>query len=472
MSYEATTDSGDASSIPLTRGFGPDTTFLLYNGGVMTAKEIFDKMQQPDGQVKLIGADGQPRLVQCVEKNGRPSATFIVSRKKLGLDSFVVGSGQNLALKVPLLTKVQRYEWVGMCPYWSVSALVLDSRSVGHHVPYYRILISQINEQHIAESIRNEISAVSRFLEFDFPVDKFPIAYEKMTVCLPTLRRAPALDYNRDSTHIYLESLLREALAASKLPIPERKEMDALVIETAWLLGMWVTDGFACGPYISQNAEVVRGPDLTHRPALERVKRWIISVYRETDLRDRIKEHLGQLSPMPNYILNCGRVFKDILAGYGMVGNKKESGIGAPLLREAVDIRCALFEGIIDGDGSVAKDGFTIPSILKKMSSDYVSLARGLGFTASSSEYQRRVPDASGVIVTRTINITRISGYSSTATVIKPTMPHKRLRKVHPSKAHVKEGLCVAECTVDVLYNIVVEGELPCLLADHTIVNM
>ena len=75
--------------------------------------------------------------------------------------------------------------------------------------------------------------------------------------------------------------------------------------------------------------------------------------------------------------IRLGTVFRSILLEYGLLNNKH---IPRELLRESKDVRMALLEGLIDGDGHCKNDGrcYSITAKMENFIDGVIDLARSL----------------------------------------------------------------------------------------------
>ena len=148
------------------------------------------------------------------------------------------------------------------------------------------------------------------------------------------------------------------------------------VRQTAWVLGMWLTDGHAASHTVTEQLEA-----------------WYAEAYAVP-----ITSGITQDGQLPEddvatvYSIRMGPLLRLLLQSYDMLSKKT---LPAELSREARDVRLALLAGIIDGAGSKhASAVYEVPSKSAALLQQVAFLANSLGF--STGEIDERVKQMDG----------------------------------------------------------------------------
>lgn len=176
----------------------------------------------------------------------------------------------------------------------------------------------------------------------------------------------------------------------------------SLVQETAWVIGLWLSDGVTGSPYIYQIKTSSSLPMKSHTEVVDRLERWYKAYYQVSDCnittvyRAANPHHVMANGTVVNssalYRINLGQEFKNILESYGIYQDKR---IPRELLRENYGVRMSLLAGLIDGNGSKhTATTMRYVSCHKKLVQQFVLLCRTLGLrTGKIKEINREEED-------------------------------------------------------------------------------
>lgn len=241
-----------------------------------------------------------------------------------------------------------------------------------------------------------------------------------------------------------------------------------LVRRTAWLLGMWVADGSSTQAIIHQIGANVRKPTHSHQPVIDSVMSWLRCVYpSESDATIAARQKRNKVTTAGNfaYNLHCGVVLRQLLQSYGMLGNKV---IPPELLTESHDIRRALLEGVIDGDGYLKQSGgFELPAKERRVIDCYVHLARGLGYRVGPVSDHAQMRDETGETVSGwQINIT-----GAEIDQLTMVLPYKRCLGAYPSSCQRCDGFSIVKSGVADYFGFQLDGNGRCLMGDFVVTH-
>jgi len=162
------------------------------------------------------------------------------------------------------------------------------------------------------------------------------------------------------------------------------------ILTTAWVLGMWLTDGSAGRPEITQIQEDIHNPEHSHTSIVDRLVDWRNSMNVPKNRSDFVKVTKIGSSGNSCYSIYFGQSkrkvdgttqgrLSELLKSYGIY---YEKAIPLDLLRESEEIRLNVLGGIIDGDAffeSLKKD-YEISAKMLHFAQGLSDLAKGLGF--------------------------------------------------------------------------------------------
>ncbi len=155
------------------------------------------------------------------------------------------------------------------------------------------------------------------------------------------------------------------------------------ILETAWVVGMWLTDGDASRSKITQIGNDIHS-NRDHTPILIRLQKWCNLMF----LADRDDNVVaGGLTTSGNIyyrIFLTDRIktgdkgkFRCLLEDYGIFRNKH---FPLSLLTDQYEVRKSILAGVIDGDGYLGRTEYEISGKEKRFLEGVQHLCRGLGY--------------------------------------------------------------------------------------------
>ena len=186
---------------------------------------------------------------------------------------------------------------------------------------------------------------------------------------------------------------------------------DAQLLDSAWAIGMWLTDGHSTEPSVLQIGNNTTKPQHSHVPLIQALvplahvngrrvcdlaaTNFDEAVWAGLNPRERAAaESVVQFDRHTTagnhaYAVRLGDNMLAVLRSYGVVDNKH---FPHELLVESKAVRRALLEGVIDGDGSLSDtaDGmYELPAKERFFLDGAVHLARGLGLSTGKVSVER-----------------------------------------------------------------------------------
>ena len=154
------------------------------------------------------------------------------------------------------------------------------------------------------------------------------------------------------------------------------------------------------------------------------------------------------------------------MESYDLIGNKH---FPANLLRESPEIRRALLEGIIDGDGHLNQrdGGYLISAKERPFIDGLVHLTRSLGFSTgnvgTTTYYNENTKK----------EYTGWKKFFSGAEIdtLQPTLAYKRAPKTNPYKDQRCDSFTVTKVQGSTYYAFTLEGGGRCLMEDFVVVD-
>jgi hypothetical protein len=241
------------------------------------------------------------------------------------------------------------------------------------------------------------------------------------------------------------------------------------VSETAWVLGMWVSDGNAGGSRITQIGRDIHNSSHDHTPIRAALLSW-------SDLmNENVSVHeAARLTSSGNAIFtfNLGACFFKLLTSLKLLNNKH---IPHSLLTSSIDIRQKLLAGLLDGDGYLDRDGkkYELPAKHRALLEDAVHLARGLGL--STGKLSERVVTESGSGKQFLSHRIHISGVNMVELPI--VLPYKRLSigdvelERQPNKDQRCDGFNVEPIGPGEYFGFTVDGNHRFLMGDFVVTH-
>lgn len=328
-----------------------------------------------------------------------------------------------------------------------------------------------------------------------------------------TMFQPDAVQFNADGSHT-LSQVMYSVLGT----VPSAAQVEL----TAWALGMWLTDGFAGRPIISQikesNTPNAAGEDVSHTAVVERLKTWRVHVAGEAageddvppalddggfDVDDAVEralegdedvtmsqavaaaeemedaaaaEEVGrgmvgfdQYSSAGNavYKVNMGSKFGRILKEYGLINDKR---FPHRLLTEKKKVRMALLAGVIDGDGyaSQASKCYEVAAKKRSFIDGLIHLARGLGFSTGKVGKKECENEETGKkYIGWRVNIS-----GSELFEVMTTLNYKRFAASgKPAWDQRADGFTVTKVEHRKYCGFTLDGDGRCLLGDFTVTH-
>ena len=166
------------------------------------------------------------------------------------------------------------------------------------------------------------------------------------------------------------------------LGMPPTAQQEA---KAAWWLGLWLADGDAIRPYISQGGPP-RGQRLSHTEVFDELLRFgghasLFPVRGQLEaVTQRLLHHRRGAHPVYSFHWHVQSVFGQLLRLYGMLHNKHVPDA----MCDSTDVRWSFLAGLMDGDGHFAQrdNVYEISAKDRQVCEDYQMLARTLGMRA------------------------------------------------------------------------------------------
>jgi hypothetical protein len=456
-----------------------------------------------------MGDDGTPRTVQAgsiivgnTANDGDGAATYRITNQNKGKLSWTCNADHILVLKFN----------VRPCK-------VLKDPTPGLALPYYYSQIEtnaeNIVEQRVhsfateaeAEEAREHAVAtwtplvwegsVNEYLKFGQAVRQLALLYQPSDP-LPFKSSEPSL-----------QQRLTEAYAANGQEGRQATKEEAEF--TAWVIGMWLTDGHANRPVISQIALDANHPDQSHTAVILKLEDWYSKVYgvpassgvaadgqpiaEYLDLEGpsfspssvaaegevfRWDEHPlpalhvnqitwpNQISTAGNmaYDIRLGPIMRKLLESYGILDEKY---FPTELLADTPAVRWQLLAGVVDGDGQPNPDRLIeVSAKERRFIEGLVHLARGLGFSTGKVGEKRCTNEDTGEVYKGF----RINIGGENLHKIQTALMYKRFSPRPPSKANKDQscdGFKVERVDHANYYGFTLDGNGRCLLGDFTV---
>ena len=383
--------------------FAPGTLVMQWDG---RSKPV-EKVVAGD---RLMGDDGQPRTVQAGSLVTGRGQLYEVTSSNDGRMTWSCTLNHVLVLTINAgpIAAATRDEWIVL--YWDLESArtgptptsrpVRRTVSTGSGTRNGRSEALKFTSKEEAEDWIGRFAHLWRPLVFECTVGEYlkfpPLAKAASAMFSP----AGGVDFQPP-----LVSLRARLEAAFGHTVS-----DAQLLDSAWTIGVWLTDGQASQSSVHQIGTNAAQPQHSHVAVLQGLVRWRMSM--DGDVRDLAPSAvdaavLDGLSPRERasaaalvrfdhltsagdraYVANLGPNMLAVLRSYGLLDNKH---FPHELLAESKAVRRALFEGLIDGNGHLSNAAggmYELPAKERFFLDGAVHLARGLGF--STGKVNRR----------------------------------------------------------------------------------
>jgi hypothetical protein len=258
---------------------------------------------------------------------------------------------------------------------------------------------------------------------------------------------------------------------------------------TAWVLGMWLTDGAVDSPVISQIALDVNRPDHSHTAVILQLESWYSKIHGApvasgiTADGQPIAEYLDvnqitwpkgvSMAGNVIYDVRMGKVLRELLKSYGILNNKQ---FPTALLADEVTVRQALLAGVVDGDGwsdNSEDRGVRMIEVAAKerrFIDGLVHLARGLGFSTGKIDEKRCTDEETGEVYKGC----RVYVGGENLHKIQTALMYKRFSPRPQGKTDTDQscdGFTVEKVDHAAYYGFTLDGNGRCLLGDFTVTH-
>ena len=270
---------------------------------------------------------------------------------------------------------------------------------------------------------------------------------------------------------------------------------DAQVLDTAWVLGVWLADGDKSGARVFQIGINASQPQHSHVPVIQHLVRWRLSmdggvtdlapttvdkaVFEGFTPHERVvAESLVRFTHFTSagnrmYNVRLGPKLFALLRSYKLVDNKH---FPHELLCESKAVRRALLEGVIDGDGhlSLAAGGmYELPAKCRVFLDGAIHLSRGLGFSAGKVTRREKPSEKCDTGEVYTGYRVFIGGLHAVETPLLPRLSYKRVG--FSTATYNKSALCdtvtISSAGDGDWYGFQVDGNRRFLLDDFVVTH-
>jgi hypothetical protein len=386
------------------------TRLLMWDGSSQAVEEI------KEGNTSiLMGDDSTPRKVQAGSITRGNGPLFRIISANCGREPWICNGEHILVLKFNtkpwLRARRGRFE---------VNKYVLEGG---------RLKIKQVQSFATKEIADHQLNAQRRSwvpIVFECTVNDF------MSISCKLMKRMMMM-YQPNLVHFPTPQC---SLKGRLEIVYKRLFTDSEAEETAWIVGMWLSDGNAADVRITQIGEDIRNPERSHAPIIARISQWFGSMHAEL-----LKSGVTPLSRRTTtgntvYHLALGPKFMQLLDTYDLRKNKH---FPVQLLADSVACRRQLLAGVLDGDGwfqassklygLCAKDRIFIDG--------FVHLARGLGCSVGAITKKQSV-DKEG----RSFEGWRVHIGGQNLASLQLTLPYKRFPSAGETTKPNKDSLC------------------------------
>jgi len=250
---------------------------------------------------------------------------------------------------------------------------------------------------------------------------------------------------------------------------------------TAWVLGMWLSDGSSRQPNILQIKECKQNRAHDHTAVVDKLVQWrqqmvmLKNASKEEDGKNDSTEEDLAVSMVKNlkpstagnmcYEIYMGNVLRALLNSYKMLNNKR---ITCDLLREPVPVRMALLTGLIDGDGYLNAEGkeYEFPAKERHFIDQVVHLVRGLGLRCGVPQAKQNKNEETG----KTYNGWRIL-ITGELHKLQTVLPYKQCPSRNPNKDEHVFGFDIVDGGEGRVHGFTLSGNGRCLLKDFTVTH-
>lgn len=313
-----------------------------------------------------MGDDSTPRTVQPgTEHEGNGMLYSVISDNK-ALSTWTCNAGHILVLRIHCQPRIRQRSPQHQ---WEVDWFSLDSgpsdQPAGQRsfIPVERHRGEFACHRDAAEFVE---ALDGRTLEFECVLaDYLGLSRDCQSRC--TMFAPARVDFHQSGASLQT----RLQAAVTEFGASELVVSDELVRQTAWVLGIWLTDGGDKRELMfSQIAACRESPEHAHTAVLVELEDWFSKVY-------GVASTGGHLLST----IRLGPVWTALLRSYDLEGHKH---MPQDLLTEPATIRQALLAGILDGGGSLRANCrvYAIPNESRDFLVSVQHLARGLGFSA------------------------------------------------------------------------------------------
>ena len=316
----------------------------------------------------------------------------------------------------------------------------------------------------------------SQMLEFECTVDAFN------GLCLKAQEQCqmfqPAL--------VVYQPLAGRGLAGRLEAVLGRPASTVLVEETAWVLGMWLTDGSARDPAVWQIGLDRNQPDHSHTPVIVALEQWYRAVTgeqiasgltaegRAADCAgQRVITRVHRVSSAGHAVFRVslrGKVLGGLLEAYGLWNGQH---FPLSLLADSVEVRRALLTGLIDGDGCLSERGrrYDIRMKEREFAVGLTSLARSLGFTVGTMTPTTGVTEAGDEY-----HAWQVSVAGEELSQLQPKLPYKRCQRDEDSGRKRRDDGRASTFSLTKVehrdyYGFALDGNARFLLADYRVAH-
>jgi hypothetical protein len=419
-------------------------------------------------------------------------ATYRITSKNLGRESWTCNGAHILVLKFNL-----RPSGVFLMPqrgfacskpfyFWDLRVTENGSKVVKQSQSF------ATREE--AQSARDEADERWTPLIWECTVDQF------MACC--SVVRLVAQMFQPDAVQFQSKGRsLKQQLTAQLRMIKGQEDRTATDSETeltAWVLGLWLTDGCKGTANISQIKSDRNRPEHSHEPIVAQLKHWyrIIMLANPGDddqppewsamsdesagtgvsLSSRANSaaktfggivRFEQYSTCGNtvYKIRMGPLFSRLLRAYGIFSNKE---FPHDLLADTHSVRMKLLEGVVDGDGYTdIRRSIEVSAKNRAFLDGLVHLVRGLGFSTGKVGKTSCVSKYNGK--THTGHRIHISGRDLHQ--IKTVLMYKRAPVRRPNKDPRCDGFTVEKIPHQKYFGFTLSGNGRCLMGDFVVTH-
>jgi hypothetical protein len=457
--------------------WGKDTPMLLYDGTTKPVQHIV-------AGDRLMGDDGTPRTVQAgsiiighTAKDGADAATYRITNQNKGKLSWTCNADHILVLKFNVRPcKVLKDPRPGLTRPYYYNGIARNAQNVvvrTHHSFATQVEANESHERATADwTPLIWEGSVNEYLKFGQAIRQLARLYQPSDP-LPFQSSAPSLQQRLTAAYAAHGQAGRQATK-------EEAEL------TAWVIGMWLMDGHANRPEISQIALDAKRPDHSHTAVILQLEDWYSKVYgvpvssgvaadgqpiASPSARPREDSPVTwpiKISTAGNmvYDIRLGPIMRKLLESYGILDEKY---VPTELLADTPAVRWQLLAGVVDGDGYANPDRLIeVAAKERRFVEGLVHLARGLGFSTGEVGEKRCTNEDTGEVYKGF----RVNIGGENLHKIQTALLYKRFSPRPPSKANKDQscdGFKVEKVDHANYYGFTLDGNGRCLLGDFTV---